>query len=232
MPELETALRELARELDFPPTPELGDAVRARLGRRRAPWRPIAIALAILAVAVGAVLAVPPARTAILDWLGLEGVEIVRVDELPEAPVAGHLDLGREVTLDQARREAPWLLIPSDRPEHVYVSRSIPGGKVTLLWGTPTNVRLLLSQFRGRLFLEKIVTPEAGIERVRVGSSPGVWLPGPHVVLYRDRDGRVREQTSRLVGDTLVWQAGDRTLRLEGALSKDDALRIARSTQP
>ena len=232
MPELETALRELGRELDFPSTPELGDTVRAGLGRRRTWWRPVAIALAILAVAIGAVLAVPPARTAILDWLGLEGVEIVRVDELPEAPVAGHLDLGREVTLDQARRQAPWLLVPSDRPEHVYVSRSIPGGKVTLLWGTPTKVRLLLSEFRGSLYLEKLVTPEVGVEPVRVGRSPGVWLPGSHVVIYRDRDGRNREQTSRLAGNTLVWQRGDMTLRLEGALSKDDALRIARTAQP
>ena len=231
MPELEAALRELGREVEFPPTPELGPAVRARLGKRRVWLRPAAIALAVLVVAVGAVLAVPPARTAILDWLGLEGVDIVRVDELPEVPAVGHLDLGRSISLGQARRQAPWLLVPSDEPDRAYVSSAIPGGKVSLLWGTPTSIRLLLTEFRGQTFIEKLITPDADVERVSVDGSPGVWLGEPHVLFYRNRNGQIRENTSRLAGKTLVWQRGDLTLRLEGALSKDEALRIARSAQ-
>jgi hypothetical protein len=32
-----------------------------------------------------------------------------------------------------------------------------------------------------------------------------------------------------LAGNTLVWQAGEQTLRLEGQLPKEEALRIAES---
>jgi hypothetical protein len=231
MPELDAVLRELGRHVDFPPTPNLAPAVRRRLGERRSWRRPVALALAVLVVAIGAALAVPAARTAILDWLGLRGVHIVRVDKLPPAPVIGNLDLGRPVTFAEARRRAPWLRVPDDAPDRVYLSSAIPGGKVTLLWGTPTSVRLLLTEFRAQeAFIEKLIQPDAKVEPVKVGDI-GVWLEDPHVLLFHDRDGRLRQNTARLAGKTLLWQQGDVTLRLEGTLSKEDALRIARSAQ-
>ena len=121
----------------------------------------------MLVVAIGAALAVPAARTAILDWLGLRGAHIVRVEKLPPAPVIGNLDLGRPVTLAEARRRAPWLLVPDDAPDSAYISTAVPGGKVSLLWGTPTSVRLLLTEFRGRhAYIEKLIEPEAEVEPV------------------------------------------------------------------
>jgi hypothetical protein len=228
MPELDAALRELGRQVEFPPTPDLASAVRTRLGERRWWRRPVGIALAVLVVALGAALAVPAARTALLDWLGLRGVSIVRVEHLPPAPVIGHLDLGRPVTLAEARSRAPWILVPSESPDRVYVSAAIPGGKVSLLWGTPANVRLLLTEFRGEAFVQKLIAPDAKVEPVDVGDS-GAWLDQPHVLTYRDRYGRFREDTARLAGKTLLWQQGEVTLRLEGELSKEKALQIARS---
>lgn len=230
MSELDAALKELGRHVEFPPTPNLAPAVRRRLGERRRSWRrPLALALAVIAVAIGAALAVPAARTAILDWLGLRGVHIVRVEKLPPAPVIGNLDLGRPVTLAEAQRRAPWLLVPTDEPDGVYISSAIPGGKVTLLWGTPTSVRLLLTEFRGQeSYIEKLIQPDAKVESVDVGDV-GAWLEEPHVLLFTDRDGRLRQNTARLAGKTLLWQQGDVTLRLEGDLSKEEALRIARS---
>jgi hypothetical protein len=189
----------------------------------------VTIALAMVAVALGAALAVPSARSALLEWLGLEGVSIVRVEKLPPAPVIGHLDLGQTVTLEQARSRAPWLVVPSNEPDSVYLSRSIPGGKVTLLWGTPQSVRLLLTEFRGTMFLEKMIRPEAKIEPVTVNGRPGAWLAQPHVVMFNDEHGQNRESTARLAGKTLIWQLGDVTLRLEGDLSKEQALHVARS---
>jgi hypothetical protein len=224
MPELDTALRELGRQVEFPPTPDLASAVRGRLERPR-PWRrsrPLAIALAILVVAVGAVLAVPPARTAILDWLGLRGVSITRVDDLPPTPPIGPLDLGRHVTLDQA---PPWTLVPDDEPDSVFVD----DGTVHLLWGTPSDVRLLLTQFRGDALVEKLVEGDAEVEPVTVNGRAGAWVEQPHVVVFRDPRGRFRDNPARLAGKTLLWMKGDVTLRLEGDLSKAEALRIARS---
>ena len=56
-----------------------------------------------------------------------------------------------------------------------------------------------------------------------------MWLEEPHVLAFVDRDGNFRESTARLAGKTLIWQQGDVTLRLEGELSMEEALRIARS---
>lgn len=232
MAELETYLRDLGRRVEFPPTPDFTGHVRAQLRPQRRDWRrPAAIALAVLAVAIGAALAVPSARSAILEWLGLEGVTITRVESLPAVPATGNLDLGQELPLAQARRRATWLVVLSDAPDHVYLSSGIPGGKVTLLWGSPTKVRLLLTEFRGEAYLEKIVTPATKVELVQVGSAPAAWIPDPHVVLYRDRNGQTREDTARLAGHTLLWQRGDVTLRLEGRVSREEALRIARSAR-
>jgi hypothetical protein len=228
MAELEAALRELGHEVEFPPTPDLASAIRGRLERPRLGRRPVAIALAVIVVAIGAVLAVPPARTAILDWLGLRNVSVVRVEKLPTVPTTGRLDLGRRVSLEEARHLAPWLLVPDRKPDGVYVSNSLPGGKVTLLWGTPSDVRLLLTEITGEAFIQKVVDGNAEVERVDIGQA-GAWFHGPHVVMFRDRDGFFHENRARLAADTLVWQDGDVTLRLEGDISKDDALRIART---
>jgi hypothetical protein len=222
MPELDAALRELGRQIEFPPTPDLASQLRGRLERPRAWRRPLAVALAVLVVAVGAVLAVPPARTAILDWLGLRGVSIVRVDELPPTSPVGRLDLGRRVTLEEA---PPWTLVPDEEPDSVWVD----DGTVNLLWGTPDDVRLLLTEFRGEAFIEKLIEPNADVEPVSVNGLPGAWLEQPHVVMFKDPRGRLRDNEGRLAGKTLIWQFGDLTLRLEGDLSKAEALRIARS---
>jgi hypothetical protein len=237
MAELDLALRELGRHVEFPPTPDLASGVRRRLGERRRIWwrRPLVIALAVLGVAIGAVLAVPPARTAVLDWLGIRGARITRVEKLPPAPAFGNLDLGRRITLAEARRRAPWLLVPSAEgvgaPDLVSRSAQVPGGKITLLWGTRRDVHLLLTEFRGEAFIEKLVEPGAKVERLQVDGSRGAWVGGSHILVYRDRNGLVREDTSRLAGKTLLWQRGEVTLRLEGDFSKEEALRIARSAR-
>lgn len=222
MAELDVALRELGRHVEFPATPDLASAVRVRLERPRWSRRPFAVALAVLVVGVGAVLAVPPARTAVLDWLGLRGVSIVRVDELPPTPAVERLDLGREVTLE----EAPlWVQVPDDEPDSVHVGN----GTVSLLWGTPDRVRLLLTEFRGDALIEKLIEPEVRVELVTVNGEEGAWLDEPHVVIFEDLRGRIRRSTARLAGKTLLWQHGEVTLRLEGDLTKEEALRIART---
>jgi hypothetical protein len=229
MAELETVLRQLGGEIEFPPTPDLASAIRGQLDRPRFRQRRIAIALAaVVVVAIGAVFAVPQARTAILDWLGLRNVSVVRVEKLPAVPAHGNLDLGQRVTLDDAKRRAPWLLVPDGTPDSVWVNKSLPGGKVSLLWGTPSNVRLLLTEFTGRTYIEKVIDGDTQVERVKIGDA-GAWFQGPHVVMFQDRNGRFRESHARLARNTLVWQVGNVTLRLEGGLTKNEALRIART---
>lgn len=230
MAELETALQQLGRDVEFPPTPDLASAIRGRLERPPRFWRrPVAIALAVVTVAaIAAVFAVPQSRSAILDWLGLSNVSVVRVEKLPVVPANGRLDLGQQVTLDEAKRRAPWLRLPEGDPDSVWLNETLPGGKVSLVWGTPSRVRLLLTEVTGRAYIEKVIAGDTQAERVEIGDA-GAWFQGPHVVMFRDRDGRFHDSQARLARNTLVWQLGDITLRLEGALSKAEALRIART---
>jgi hypothetical protein len=241
MPELEHALRRLGERVEFPPTPDL--ASRVRRGLEEAPprrWRPsrraLAVALAVLAVGVGTAFAVPSARSTILDWLGITGVDIVRVDELPAVAPPADLGLGEQVTLAEARTRVPYdVVVPHAKglgdPDAVYVARHGSSYQVSFLWGTPDRVRLLVSEFRGFAMAEKMAQPGTNTELVRVHGQPGVWFAGaPHVFLYTD-GGDPEEETMRLVERALVWQRGPLTLRLEGEISKQDALEIARSVR-
>src|SRR5438445_163056 len=80
--DLEVRLRELAGYVEFPPTPDIASAVRLRLAaepRRGAvlPWRR-AVALALVALLVLVL-----AGLAVADRLGVRGVTIVQVTEVP-----------------------------------------------------------------------------------------------------------------------------------------------------
>jgi hypothetical protein len=242
MTELELQLTRLAAELDWPPAPDVAAAVRARLPedrprRRRPGRRALVVALVVVVVGVGAAFAVPSARTTILRWLGLRGVRIELVDRLPAVSVTQRLGLGSRVTLAEARRRAGYRLVTlpaAGAPNAVYFRSSPPGGEASFLYGTPSHLRLLVSQFVGVAepqLVKKIATGDTRIEFLRIGGGPAIWLSGaPHFFLYSDADRQVRQE-ARLAGNTLLWQRGRLTLRLEGALSKQDAVRLAGSAR-
>jgi hypothetical protein len=239
MTELELALRELGAEVAWPQTPDLAGPVRRRIEAEpeaRFKARRLALALAVLAVAVGAVMAVPPARTAILDWLGFGGVEIRRVAELRQVPAEGRLVLGQRVSLERARVLAGHpVLVPDEegfeRPNAVYVDRTAPGRPVALVYGPLGRPRLLVLQFRAAPLIEKALLGETRVEQVSVGAERGLWIEGPrHEFFYQTGVGQPVRDTQRLAGNTLLWMRGTLTLRIEGDLSKEEAIRIAEST--
>ena len=69
------------------------------------------------------------------------------------------------------------------------------------------------------------------ITTVDVGGATGYWISGdPHVFLYEDGDGVIREVRTAL--DTLVWSRGDVVVRVEGGdLTLERALEIATSVR-
>jgi hypothetical protein len=240
MAELELELRRLGAELSWPETPELAGRVRSRLEaaprrRLRLDRRALAVAFAALAV-LGAVMAVPPARSAILDWLGFGGVEIRRVEELPEVPAGGRLVLGERVTLDEARRRSGHpVLVPAaaGRPDAVFVATFLPGQPVALVYGSLDEPRLLVLEFRAAPLIQKTLSAETRSEAVTVHSEEGLWIEGPrHTFLLRTLEQDAVADTQRLAGNTLLWRRGELTLRIEGELSKAEALRIAESVRP
>src|SRR6185503_7992350 len=118
---LEHELRALAPHVEWPDAPDVASAVAARVAMprpRRTPSRRVGLVLAVLLLALAVALAVPPARTAIFDWLGIGSARIERVDELPplqpSAPVAL---LGEPTTLAEARRRAGFRVAPPPRNE-------------------------------------------------------------------------------------------------------------------
>jgi hypothetical protein len=172
----------------------------------------------LLAVAC-ALLAVPAAAAAV--WLGLRHVE-VQVRRGPLPPPANPV-LGRRVSLAAAERIAGFrpLLPPALAGGRVYVD----GARISIVRG-----RLLLAQVEGHMdtmLLKKIVGTTGGVERVRVGGHRGLWFPVAHAYLWLDRRDRVREDTPVRSGPALVWEQGERVLRLEGARSRRRALRVA-----
>src|SRR3954463_4448267 len=162
MSDLERTLVELGRGLDWPETPDVATAVRARLGEpevRRSRTRPLVVALVVLAVAIGAARLGPRARPSILRFFHLGGVTVERVDRLPRTRPLGRLELGAPVSLAEAesRLGYPVLLPDGDRPDRAYYDGAIGG--VNLLWGDPAHPRLLVSEFPTRTFdvLKKVV---------------------------------------------------------------------------
>jgi len=243
-----------ARLGEAPATAPAGQRLRGWLGGllRLPGWRRLAVAGMVAAVLAATVLvASPGTRQAVARRLGLRGVE-VRIGE-PPPPTAStrpsdrlELGLGERVTLEQARRRVAFpVLVPGagtlKRPSAVFVDQAVPeGGRVDLVYraqpGLPasrfTDVGLLITQFRGQPTPEfiKKVTGMGLVEEVTVGGEPGYWFSGePHFFTYRDAGGNLREEQTRLAGNTLIWQRGELTLRLEGEVSREEALRIAES---
>ena len=226
----------------------LAGPVRAWLPRQPA-WRRVAVAaLALLVLAAGIVVATPGAREAVARRLGLPGVAIHLGGPAPTAPTlpagaGANLDLGRRVPLEQARGAVSFpLLVPSaagfQRPDAVYLSQDVPGGRVDFVYrprpGLPvsqfTNAGLLITQFRAEPMVEKFAKTTTELDRVTVAGEVGYWFAGgAHTFAYLDRSGAIKQETSRLAGSTLVWAHGDLTLRLEGQVTKAEALRIAAS---
>jgi hypothetical protein len=263
--ELERALADLGAHLEHPPTPPIAEVVVARItapvtaaparGRAwlpRAGWRRVAVAaLALVLLAVVVVVATPGTREAVARRLGLPGVAIHLGGQTPSVPSArtlpggpgANLDLGRHVTLEQAAAGLSFRpLVPTapgfERPDAVYRSDDVPGGRVDLLWrsrpGLPvsrfTNAGLLLTEFRADPLVEKIAKGAGTVTAVEVSGGTGYWFDGsPHEFGYTDSRGTFRQETVRLAGNTLLWTRGPLTLRLEGQISQAEALRIAES---
>jgi hypothetical protein len=236
---LERELQLLGPSIDWPDAPDVSSAVMARIAEaspRRAPRRRLALALAVLLAALLAVLAVPPARTAILDWLGVGGARIVQVDELPTAPTTPGIEfLGDRITLEQARERAgfPFAGPPDDAgaPDEVRVA---PGTRVTYVWLDGERARLLITQFPGSAtdpgLVKKHVGQQTDVERLEVDRYPAIWLAGgPHVVYFLAPTGDVREDVGWLAGNTLLVDREGTTVRIEGRLTRAQAVELFRA---
>jgi hypothetical protein len=230
---LEQRLHELGRELAFPPEPDLAPRVRERVHGRPFPWRAVAVAFAVVVVAVAVAFAVPPARSAILRWFHLGGAKVERVETLPRARERSQASqLGRPLPLAEAEQRVGFELAlpPLDRkPERAYVI----GDSIATVLLRAHGKTVLLSEFPSvgdEQALKKLAVNATVIDPVEVRGEPGLWLEGtPHVLTWIDRETGYRERPILITGNVLLWVHDGVTLRLEGRLTKAQALALARS---
>ena len=240
MSELEHALVALGHELAVPEVPDLAPHVLAAL---EPPVRPsrmrLAVVLAAVLVAVLlAALAIPDARSALARFFHIGAARIEVVDELPAVePQPPEFDLesalGERVSLAEARRRAGYDLLELDEePDRVYLG---PRDSVWFLYGRPDAVRLLVAQtpklsIDEAFIFKKLAAVGTNVETVSVRGKPAYFLSGEsHEVMLVDEYDFPVQETLRLARNTLLWEEDGRTLRLEGDLSREEAVAIAES---
>ena len=241
---LELELLALREDVAWPATPDLATAVQARVAReprpqgrrgRRPAWLAPAVAVLVLLLALGAVLAASPGvRATVRDWLGIGSVHIARVERLPDLSPARQLALGRRASAAAAGRylgSRVATVRALGAPDAIYLGDGLParvslvyGGRPGLPPGT-AGVGALLDQIQGdaMIFVEKLVAGDVPVTRVRVNGAPGYFIGGAHSVNLPD------QLRPRLAGNTLVWVRDAVTYRLETRLGRAAALRLARS---
>ncbi len=244
-------LRQAGRLIDYPQTPDVRVAVTSRIastpsvGAKRPVQIAVAAAFVILVIVALVLPASPKLRRAAADALGVIGIDISFVDELPRAEAA--LELGERVSLARARAAVAFEMeVPSalGLPDEVYFDRFTADGMVSFVYkrrpGLPETVQpgvgALFTQFEGSVdtvFARKLVPQETNVRVVAVGGAAGYLLSGgAHGFLYVDDSGRSREERLRLADDVLLWDRGGITYRLEAALPPARMVDIARSLSP
>ena len=228
MNELERRLQNLGGEIAYPPTPrfDLGfDRRPARAGRLRT----LALGFAILLAVLAGVLALSPgARSAFLEIFRIRGAVVERVATLPDVQ-AQRLDFGERVDREEAERRAGFRLLDlGSEPDAIFVR---PDGLASVVYGDPPRPRLVLSQARGAIyegFIKKTGSLNTTITFVTVRGEPGLFVDGAdHFVMFRDEYGGISDERTYLAGTVLLWNRGPLLLRLEGDLTRKEALELA-----
>ncbi|HET7481594.1 MAG TPA: hypothetical protein VFK89_01910 [Actinomycetota bacterium] len=251
MNEIERDLRILATRIDYPPAPQIAAAAVAQIrrdGPRRAPritWRAVALAAAVVVVAFAlALVASPSVRHAVADFIGVDGARISFDNPpSPTGQIGEHLAIGKPSTIDRVEQKTSFPVgVPSvlGDPDAVYFDSLVSGGAVWLVYeprddlpaSGNTGVGALITEFQARFdreIVQKYADMGTVVRRTTVAGEDAFFLSGRPHLLYIDRDGNTLEDDPRLVGNVLIWEAGNVTYRLEADVGLRRAVAIASS---
>jgi hypothetical protein len=229
--ELELRLRALGDGIAWPETPSL----EPRFDRRPAhapKLRSLAVGFAVLLAVLAGVLAFSPgARSAFLEIFHLKGATVERVDQLPEVEVQA-IDFGQRVSREEAERRVDFELVDLGEPDAVFVRDS---HIASLVYGAVEKPRLVLTELRGEVwdgFVKKVGGRGTQIEQLKVDGERGLFITGEdHFVMFLDASGGIKDERTYLAGTVLLWNRGPLLLRLEGDLTRAEALELAESVE-
>jgi hypothetical protein len=228
-------IAETAVHFPYPPTPDIADAVQQHLqpqtAQTRVPRWVVVMAIVLVFLAVS-LLAIPPVRAALLDWLRIGAIEIFVTEEVPALETAVPIsieDLGEPLTLAEAQAifPEPLRLPPAwDKSGTVYSHRLFGERPVmTMQWQTPAQDTLTLSQIAAPYLGLKWASGEQIVETA-VHAQQAVWIEGPHPLQLET--GSFNTQLT-IENNVLIWTEGTVTYRLEGQLTQDEAVKLAES---
>lgn len=256
---LENNINQLSQEFLYPATPDIsgavaqrlaGEAANAKRSRQRLAWAAVTILL------IGALMAVPPVRAQILEFLQIGAVRIFLTEPTPAAtnedvPLVGEpvrmvptatphtypsiTSLAGKTSLTEAQSQVDFSIrlpaYPPDlgKPDYVFL-QDLGGQAVLLVWMDPDeldSIRIDLLLMGPGTFAEK--GQVAVIEETAVNGQPAVWTQGPHFLHL----GGSRYQNVPLVtaGNILVWEQDGITYRLESDLTLEEAVKVAESLE-
>jgi hypothetical protein len=233
----EARLWEAAREFPYPLTPDLSRARARRMGK----LRPLAVALASLAIMLAALLAVPSVRAGVMQFLQVGAVRIFVGEPTPTAAVSPGptppslgrlLNLTGETSLAQLKGRLGFIVrlpqYPAGLgPPDAAFAQDLAGPAVILVWrdpADPARLRLALHELSSGALIEK-AAPVA-LATTAVHGQPAIWTTGPYIVQAVNQDLDFRYT---VLGHVLIWSEGGVTYRLETGLTLDEAVKIAES---
>jgi Domain of unknown function (DUF4367) len=240
---LEYDIQLLSQAMAFPATPSLAARVRSRIEvehqlQARAPSWQLALTAAAAALVGLAFLAgvLAPARDAVADLF--DSINIFKTEEVPA-------DLTRDITGTPISLEAaeatlgrPIMLptYPDElTPDRVLLQDFGQVKAAVLFFEHPDGTRFALFETnagvgKGLPVVGKGIADEAQAEPVSGLGSEAYWLTGLRIVQYYDLEGSVIQDSVRATDvNTLLWGEDGYVFRIEGDLSQDDALKIAKS---
>lgn len=232
MSELELRLSALRDEIAWPETPSFALELEPARPPRRPLLRPLALGLAVVLAVLAGVLALSPgARSAFLELFRLEGATVELVDTLPEVETQ-RPDFGERVSREEAERRVGFDLLDLGEPDAVFVRGQT---MASLVYGPVERPRLVLSQLRGTVwdgFVKKAAGTGTTVEAVTVDGERGLFVTGDsHYVMFIDENSSITDEPTYLAGTVLLWNRGPLLLRLEGDLTRAEALELAESVE-
>jgi hypothetical protein len=140
-------------------------------------------------------------------------------DPIPLAALADSADFPVRVP----PATGPWGS-PDSAVAHMVAGHSL----ITLVWEREGRPVLTLTQTD----IPQLAAKMAGagqMEAVMIGDLDGLWVAGPHTLQWPIEGGPDQVQ---IAGNVLLWSDGAMTYRIEGDISRDDAVRLAESLSP